>query len=107
MAMRFKKYYFVYIVCNIHKTVLYVGITNDLQRRLREHADNKVSSFCTKYRCIYLVHSEKFDDVRIAINREKQIKKWGRKNKMRLIERINPGRDFLNDFIHRVDSAFL
>ena len=102
-----KKYYFVYILCNKYKTVLYVGITNDLSRRLTEHSSHMVNSFCTKYRCRYLVHYEKFDDVNLAINREKQIKKSGRKAKIQLIEKYNPDWTFLNELITRVDKEFL
>jgi putative endonuclease len=91
--------YFVYILTNAKKTVLYVGVTNDLARRLQEHYDNRGNpqTFAGKYYCYYLVYWEMFKDVRYAIEREKEIKKWRREKKEALIGTLNPEWKFLNN----------
>ena len=81
--------YFVYIMTNVNKTVLYTGVTNDLQRRIYEHR-NGLSGFSSRYRVSQLVYYEMFDDVEFAILREKQIKGGSRVKKVRLIETTNP-----------------
>lgn len=68
---------------------LYTGVTNDLQRRLIEHRDGKVPGFTKQYKIFRLVHFEEFGDIRMAIEREKEIKGWRREKKVRLIERGN------------------
>jgi len=83
--------YYVYILTNKHKTVLYTGVTNDLVRRVYEHknhADPK--SFTAKYKTDRLVYFEQTSDVRSAIEREKQIKSWSRDRKTDLIFQSNP-----------------
>lgn len=65
---------------------LYVGITNNLQRRIFEHKHHLIEGFSKKYSCTRLVYSESFNDVRLAIKREKQIKNWSRKKKEWLIK---------------------
>ena len=83
--------YYVYILTNKHKTVLYTGVTNDLVRRVYEHknhADPK--SFTAKYKTDRLVYFEQTSDVRSAIEREKQIKSWLRDRKTDLIFQSNP-----------------
>ncbi len=87
--MKTKKYY-VYIMTNKVNTVLYTGITNNLQRRLLEHKSKK-DIFTAKYRINKLVYFEDGDDVEQAILREKQIKGGSRKKKIALIESMNPG----------------
>ena len=87
------QYYFVYILTNPQKTTLYIGVTNDLRRRLSEHLINKKTtntSFSGRYKCHRLVYFELFESMDIAIDREKQIKRWSRKKKERLIETKNP-----------------
>ena len=69
---------------------LYVGVTNDLERRLYEHKNNLIDGFTKKYSCHKLVYFEQFNYVKDAINREKQIKKWRREKKEFLIRTINP-----------------
>ena len=95
-----KTIYTVYILTNFNKTVLYIGVTNNLERRLTEHyleIHNPLSnSFTSKYNVIYLVYYECYDYVNDAIAREKQIKKWRREKKDNLIDTINPQREFLN-----------
>src|SRR5690606_38696590 len=91
--------YFVYILTNRHRNVLYVGITNDLQARLYQHnnPDDHNNSFTAKYNVCYLVYWERHEFIDHAIEREKQIKKWNRKKKEDLIAGINPSWEFLND----------
>ncbi|WP_407405817.1 GIY-YIG nuclease family protein [Chryseobacterium sp.] len=93
--------YYTYILTNKNKTVLYVGITNDLQIRLQQHFDPKINtnSFTSKYKCYFLVYYEHFSEVELAIAREKQIKGWSRKKKEELIILSNPNWEFLNDSI--------
>jgi putative endonuclease len=84
-----QKTYFVYIMTNRSKT-LYDGTTNSLVRRVREHKLGTGSSFAAKYKLDRLVYFERFDDVRNAIEREKQIKGWLRIKKIALIVSLNP-----------------
>ena len=83
--------YYVYILTNKHRTVLYTGVTNDLIRRVYEHKNHlEKGSFTAKYNVEYLVYFESTADVEAAIQREKQIKGWNRKRKNQLIENKNP-----------------
>ena len=82
--------YFVYILTNKSRT-LYVGITNDLHRRLTEHQEKLLPGFTKKYHLTTLIYFEEFNGVYEAIAREKQIKKWARVKKIALIESSNPG----------------
>jgi len=91
--------YFTYIVTNKHKTVLYIGVTNDLQRRVYEHENGLVHGFTKKYNCHYLVWHERFQYIQDAIAREKEIKKWRREKKDNMINDLNPKWDFLNEEI--------
>jgi len=84
-----KKYYF-YILTNNSNTVLYCGVTNNIERRITEHRLGEVSSFTKKYNVHKLVYLEEYSDIREAIAREKQIKGGSRKQKMNLIININP-----------------
>jgi putative endonuclease len=86
------KQYFVYITANPGRTTLYVGVTNNLSRRLAEHRSNKgkPETFAGRYFCYNLVHYETFSDVRMAISREKAIKLMNRKTKEELIRTSNP-----------------
>jgi len=92
--------YFIYIVTNKNKTVLYIGVTNDLQRRIYEHEHRLIPVFTQKYNCHYLVYYEHFQNIDDAIAREKQIKKWRREKKDNLIGVINPEWKFLNEQIY-------
>ena len=91
--------YFVYILTNRTKTVLYTGMTNNLKQRLyfHSHPDSLSKHFTTRYRCFYLIYYEHFQDVNICIQREKQIKGWKREGKEHLINSFNPEWKFLND----------
>jgi putative endonuclease len=90
--------YFVYFVTNPFKTVLYIGVTNDLSGRLTEHFLNqgKPETFAGKFHCHNLLHYEHFPDIRFAITREKELKGWTRKKKMDLIKAENPQLIFMN-----------
>lgn len=85
-----KKEYCVYIMTNLRRTVLYTGVTNDLQSRVEEHKSGTGSAFTKKYNVNKLVFYETGDDINIAIAREKQIKSGSRKKKIDLINSINP-----------------
>jgi putative endonuclease len=89
MPSRQQKIYFVYIMTNRSKT-LYTGVANSLIRRVREHKLGIGSGFTAKYKLDRLVYFERFDDIRNAIEREKQIKSWLRIKKIALIVSINP-----------------
>jgi putative endonuclease len=95
--------YYVYIVTNKNKTVLYTGITNDLRRRLYEHQENakpfRHPSFAGQYNAYFLLYYERFEQVEYAIAREKEIKGWRRSKKEALINTMNAEWKFLNDEI--------
>ena len=83
--------YYVYILTNHHKNVIYTGITNDLVRRVYEHKNHlDKSSYTARYNVERLVYYETTSDVTSAIEREKQIKGWNRKRKNKLVESKNP-----------------
>ena len=82
--------YYVYILCNAKKTVLYVGVTNNLGRRMMEHRQGLAEGFTKKYNVNKLIYAETYSDVTEAISREKQIKHWARKKKEALINAANP-----------------
>lgn len=85
-----QSYYYVYILTN-HTGTLYVGVTNDLERRLEEHRQGLGSRFAAAYNLRRLVYYEVYGDIRDAIAREKQIKGWRRRKKVELVEAQNPG----------------
>ena len=93
--------YYVYILTNKRKTVLYTGVTNNLKERLYFHSnpDPFSKAFTTKYKCFYLLYYEHFSDINVAISREKQIKGWSRAKKDALILSFNPNKNFLNNEI--------
>ncbi len=82
-------YYYVYILTRSRNSVFYVGITNNLARRVYEHKMGIVEGFTKKHNVKMLVYYEQFEDVRLAIAREKVIKKWKRKYKISAIESMN------------------
>ncbi|MBX3163266.1 MAG: GIY-YIG nuclease family protein [Bacteroidetes bacterium] len=91
--------YFVYITTNFTKTVLYIGVTNNLKKRLFEHeqdAKTVKQHFTGKYNAYYLVYLERFQNIEDAIAREKQLKGWSRIKKENLIKEFNPELRFLN-----------
>ena len=95
------KTYFVYIITNRSKT-LYTGVTNSLMRRVWEHKTGNGSEFAARYKLDRLVYYERFEDVRNAIAREKQIKGWLRVKKIALIASVNPAwRDLSEEWYKR------
>ena len=85
-----KKYY-VYILTNKTNDVLYIGVTNNIQRRMFEHKNKLVQGFTSKYNCDKLVYCEICNDVNDALAREKQLKGWSRSKKFELINKVNKG----------------
>ena len=82
--------YYVYILTNQYDNVMYIGVTNNLKRRLYEHKKELVEGFTKKYHVHKLVYFEQTPDVRAALEREKQLKGWTRAKKNALVETINP-----------------
>jgi putative endonuclease len=82
--------YWVYILCSKKNGTLYIGVTNDLARRVHQHKQKLIEGFSKKYSINKLVYTEVCSDVHAAIHREKCIKKWNRSWKIRLIEQQNP-----------------
>ncbi len=94
--------YFVYITTNKNKSVLYKGVTNNLNKRLDEHKKHAAQpklNFTGRYKAFYLVYWERFQEIDHAIQREKQIKGWTRSKKKALIKDFNPEWRFLNEEI--------
>ena len=94
--------YFVYIMSNEYRTTLYIGITNNIQKRIAQHyfdSQNSKKSFAGKYNCIHLVYYEGFDFPKEAIEREKELKRWRREKKNKLISEFNPKWESLNNQI--------
>jgi len=81
--------YFVYILSSFTRTI-YIGVTNNIERRLYEHKQKLIKGFTSKYNVSSLVYFESFSDINAAIAREKEIKKWRREKKVALIESTNP-----------------
>src|SRR5882757_8038865 len=84
-----ERQYYAYIVCSRSGT-LYIGMTNSIYCRALQHKSGEIEGFVSKYHCDRLVYYESFDDVRKAIDREKQLKGWSRAKKIALIESKNP-----------------
>ncbi len=83
--------HYVYILANKTRTVLYIGVTDNLERRIQEHRDrSNPDSFTSRYYLNRLIYYERFSDIRVAIAREKQLKKWSRAKKVNLIAKENP-----------------
>jgi putative endonuclease len=92
--------YFVYILCNRPKGVLYVGVTNNLARRTWEHKTKVVPGFTSKYGVTVLVYYEEFASILEARDRERAVKHWRRAWKFKLVESVNPDwRDLYDDLI--------
>lgn len=93
------KHYYVYILTNYTNEVLYAGITNSLDRRIREHKSKLINGFTKKYNLNKLVYCESFSNPVDAISKEKKIKGWLRIKKIRLIESKNPTwKDLFDEF---------
>ena len=96
--------YYTYILTNKYNNVLYVGMTNDLRRRIFEHKHKLTPGFTSKYNVDKLVYYEFFDFVELAISREKQIKKYSKAKKLALIGTKNPDMRDLYDNGRIVDA---
>ena len=83
--------YYVYILTNEYGNVMYIGVTNDLRRRISEHKGGMLEGFTKRYKVHKLVYYEHFDDIKAAIAREKELKGWSRAKKNELVETENPG----------------
>lgn len=98
MARYSQKHPAVYILTNRRNGTLYIGVTSNLPQRLQEHKDRTVEGFTKKYGLHLLVYYEVHADMRTAVTREQQMKKWNRRWKVRLIESMNPEwRDLTED----------
>ena len=84
------KQYYVYILASKKNGTLYIGLTNDLQKRVYDHKNNLIKGFTQKYNVHQLVYYETYNKIWEAIAREKQLKKWNRQWKINLIEKSNP-----------------
>jgi len=94
------KNYFVYILASQRNGTLYIGVTNDLEKRIYQHKNDTIEGFTKKYKVHMLVYYEQTNDIQSAITREKQMKKWNRKWKIRIIEKFNPyWKDLYSDLI--------
>ena len=92
------KKYFIYIMSSASK-VLYIGVTNNLRRRVQEHQEGLLGGFSQKYKTKKLIYFEEYKNVNEELAREKQIKKWRREKKIFLIETLNYNwNDFSKDF---------
>jgi putative endonuclease len=85
-----EKNYFVYLLTNWNNEVMYVGMTNNLERRIYEHKNKLLKGFTEKYNVNKLVYFEQTEDVSASIAREKEIKKWRREKKNKLVNLMNP-----------------
>ena len=91
--------YYIYIMSNLNNTTLYIGVTNDIERRVKEHKSGTTTGFTQKYNCVKLVYYEKYSDIEQAIEREKKLKRWRREKKDWLISTMNPElKDLAEDF---------
>jgi putative endonuclease len=98
-VMNAEKQYYVYILTNKFNKVLYIGVTNDLVRRIFQHKNKLVEGFSKKYNLTKLAYYETTSDIKSAIRREKQLKNWHRDWKINLITQSNPEwRDLSEEF---------
>jgi len=86
-----ERHYYVYIMQSASRRALYIGMTNNLHKRVWQHKNHAFEGFTDDYNAVRLVYWESFDDVRNAIDREKKLKGWRREKKLWLIARLNPG----------------
>jgi putative endonuclease len=90
MPGRMSNMYFVYIMTNVAFGTLYIGVTNDLARRVYEHKNGLFKGFTKKYKLDKLIYYETYENIEAAIHREKCMKEWNRKWKLRQIIEMNP-----------------
>ena len=95
-----KHEYYTYILTNPAKTVLYIGVTNNIRNRIEQHrtdAANERKTFAGKYNCIHLLYYETYGWIHDAIAREKELKGWIKSKKIALIQSVNPSLNFLEE----------
>ena len=92
------KIYYVYILSNKYRTTFYIGVANNLYKRILGHNENRGSIFTQKYNLKSLIYYEEFTSIKEAIAREKQLKNWKREWKINLIKEVNPTLKDLNIF---------
>ncbi len=97
-----KQNYYVYIISNYGRTVFYIGVTNDLSRRVYEHKNGLIEGFSKKYKLKHLVYFEQGSSAYESISREKQLKNWHRQWKINLIKQTNPD---MKDLDAEINSA--
>lgn len=97
--MKTQKKYYIYIMTNKYRKVLYIGVTGNLEQRVWQHKNHYFKhSFTDKYNCEYCIYYEEFDYINDAIDRETELKKWNRKKKEKLINAVNPEwREIVNE----------
>ena len=87
-----EKFGYVYILTNIKHTVFYTGVTSNLTKRMYEHSNELVEGFTKRYHLHKLMYYEIYNSIETALNREKQIKKWKKEWKWKIIDKLNPSR---------------
>ena len=92
-----QRQYYVYILANYTHTTFYIGVTSDLIKRMYEHSNKLFEGFTKKYNINQLLYYEIYNEIEIAINREKKLKKWKKEWKWNLIDKVNPERRNLYD----------
>src|SRR3989344_8109523 len=96
------KQYYIYILTNFHNSTFYIGISNNLERRILEHKLGIVEGFSKKYKLVKLVYFEEYYRIEDALRREKQLKNWHREWKLNLIKSINP---MFNDLVKDAETS--
>jgi putative endonuclease len=100
-----EKISYVYIMASGKNGTLYIGVTSNLEDRVHKHKEGIIEGFTKKYNVKNLVYYEIYGDIREAITREKQLKKWNREWKIKLIEKDNPGwKDLYNELFENIDN---
>lgn len=97
--------YYIYLLTNWNNKVMYVGMTNDLRRRIFEHKNKLLEGFTKKYNINKLVYFDETNDVLTAIAREKEIKRWRREKKNKLVESMNPEWNDLSQALNLKDVS--
>jgi putative endonuclease len=88
--LKVMKNYYIYIITNISNSTLYIGVTNNLEKRMYQHKNKLIDGFSKKYHLVKLVYFEQTNDINSALVREKQLKNWHRQWKYNLIDEFNP-----------------
>ena len=97
------KDYYVYMITNRNHKVLYIGVTNNLERRIYEHKNKLIEGFTKKYNCTKLVWYTSTNNIESAIQQEKRMKKWKREYKENLVKKVNPNWEDLYQEISNID----